>query len=202
MKATKLSIGMVLCASFCLARPTVDFGLRTTRFMIEEMIFFPDGTFDTDIIYEMYWGVSGDLVINLSQNFALRFESFEFKKFDRGGTGLVFFSNVDTDIIFTIPIGKKFSPLIYGGFRFEHIWGLSANDLRGIDPAYELRAGLGSLYHLKNNIALHLDIELYTKLQTQYRRMPIDDMVYNYTSKNFGFNKINLGGRFALLDND
>ncbi len=196
----KIVIAFVLASSFfmCYAQPTVELGIRASRFTMEDVTFFTNTVFSTDVFYEMYWGISGELLICFANNFGLRLETFEFRKLDRGGTCFDILSNLDFDFIFILPIGHKFSPLVYLGGYFKYFWNTPAGDMRGYDPAYELRAGLGAQYRLQDKTKLFLEIEMYTNFQSQSKRWPIEDMIYYYNTTNLGFNRINLGLRYTI----
>lgn len=152
MKKIALPIGILIFFSMSYSQPKVEFGIKTTRFMMEDILMFYGGTWNIDVLYEYYWGVSGELLIGFTKNLYIRFEMFGIKKFDRGGAGINVLSDLNADLIFVLPIGRSFSPLVYCGFSYGRFWDMPMNDCRGIDPAYELRVGLGAQYQLQKKI--------------------------------------------------
>lgn len=198
MKKIALPIGILIFFSMSYSQPKIEFGIKTTRFMMEDILMFYGGTWNIDVLYEYYWGVSGELLIGFTKNLYIRFEMFGIKKFDRGGVGINVLSDLNADLIFVLPIGRSFSPLVYCGFSYGRFWDMPMNDCRGIDPAYELRVGLGAQYQLQKKIKLFLETEIYTKYQSQYRRVPLEDMVYSIYGDALGVNRINFGARLGL----
>jgi hypothetical protein len=198
-----LRLSALVCLTFCIltqatAQPIFTIGIIATRGMSEDIVSFMNGTFNVDVYQEMYWGIGGDLMIDFTKWFTLRFELCDFKFLDRGGTNLEMLSNINTDAIFFIPIGRRIAPLVYVGFQFGRFWNTEPQDYRSFDPVYEVRAGLGTQYRLSGKYAILIEIEMYNKSQSKMIRIPIEDMIYNYQIESFGVNSINLGTRISL----
>lgn len=189
--------------TFCIlpqatAQPTFAIGVKATRGVNEDIISFMSGTFNVDVYQEMYWGIGGDLMIDFTKWFTLRIELCGFKFLDRGGTNLELLSNINTDAVFFIPIGRRFAPSAFFGFRFGRFWNTEPQDYRSFDPVYEIRAGLGTQYRFSRKYAVFVEIEMYDNSQSKMTRTPIEDMIYNYQIESFGVNNINVGTRISL----
>ncbi|MEO0124597.1 MAG: hypothetical protein ABIL69_11420 [candidate division WOR-3 bacterium] len=183
---------------FVYPQPRVELGIKTTRYLMSEMIMFSQGTWNVDIFLEKYWGISSEIVISFTKNIYLRSEFLELKKYDSGGNSLNLLSNLNTDLIAVLPVNWNLRPLFYGGFSYEKYSNLSLNDYRGIAPVYNVRAGSGLLYTRMKNPKLFLEIEMYNYKQSEYRRVPMEDMIFNIRCESLGFNRVNLGLRFQL----
>ena len=197
-KIGTLTIGMLIFFSLGYSQPKVELGMKVTRFMMAEIWTYGGATWDMDVFYELYWGMSGELVIDFTKNICLRLEALELKNYDRGGVSIDIFSNLDADLIIVLPIGRRFSPLVYSGFCYERFWNKPVNDYRSLGPGYEWHVGLGAQYKLRKKVNLFLEIEVYTKYQTEYRRVPLEDMVYSVSSGSLGVGRINFGTRLEL----
>lgn len=198
-----LRLMVLVCLTCCMltqatAQPTLTIGLKATRGMAEEFQSFMSGTFNLDVYREMYWGIGGDLLLNFTRWFTLKFELCEFKYLDHGGTNLEMLSNINTDAMFFIPTSKRISPLVYVGFRYGRFWNTDPHDYRSFDPVYELRAGLGAQYRLPRKCAIFVEIELYSRFQSKLIRVPMEDMIYSVQSEYIGVNEINVGTRINL----
>lgn len=198
LKLTALVFLTLCMLALATAQPTFAIGVKATRGMNEDIVSFMSGTFNVDVYQEMYWGISGDLMIDFTKWFTLRFELCDFRFHDRGGTNLELLSNINTDAVFFIPIGRRFAPSAFFGFRFGRFWNTEPQDYRSFDPVYEIRAGLGTHYRFSRKYAVFVEIEIYNNSQSKMTRIPIEDMIYNYQIESFGVNNINIGTRISL----
>ena len=205
MKIYVIVIMVLILFSFGYTQPKISVGFKATRFMIGCGDEFQGSEWDYEAIYELYWGFSSDLSVDFTKNLSLRVEVLEYKIFDNtegsgnGGSSISLFSNLDADIIYVLPIGSRLSPLVYAGLNYERFMNKPVNDLRGVPvAAYEMRAGLGAQYKLRQKVRLFLELQIFNKCGTGAKRVPLDDMLYWDTCETLGLNRINLGLRLGL----
>ena len=193
LKIVKYTLLLSVCA---FGQPEVEFGLSATRFLLSEGWLFPN-YFDTYVIYEYYWGLSADLTISFTKNLYVRQRIAELKRFDEGGTGLDLLSALDVDLVYILPFFRRISPLIYAGFKYEHVWGKPYNDWRAYGPKYEYRIGIGLNYAVRDRLNIYIEGQLFTKYQ-YYFRHPIIDAMCTETGEILGFPRIDLGCRIRI----
>ncbi len=199
--AITITIALSLISTFASAySPRVQFGVRLSHYDILEGGYLP-GNFNLDIRWEPYFGVSGELLINPLKNLSLRLELAQLRFYTRhqlgGGQSLHLFNNLDADVIYVLPVGKKVSPLIYGGVNLEKYYNKPLEDWRAFGADYDIRLGPGVLWRAKKNIDVFGEVEL-LKWAQMHRHAIYTDAPEAFGYFLFGFPKVSVGVRYTL----
>lgn len=186
--------------SLSFPKPRIELGLKVSRFDVTDWYSVDTGYFDFTVFYEPYYGMSGEFLVSFIKDLYLRGEFGELRFYTKFGKGRSFhlFSGLDFDLIYTIPIKGKISPLAYIGINYERYFGKPDRDIRGYAPTYEFRFGSGLNYRHNEKVKTFLECQLLTKYQIYERKIGSTEEVYKTTKFIFGFPRINLGIRYTL----
>lgn len=180
--------------------PKVKLGIRGSHYMTTDVGYLP-GRFNLDVHVEPYFGVSGELLISPVKNLSLRLELAQLRFYTRrelgGGQSVHLFHNLDADIIYELPFGKKVSPLFYGGINYEKYFNKPIEDWRAFDAEYDIRIGSGVVWRLKDQLELTGEIEL-LNWHMLHRHAIYLDAPESISWFIFGYPKVNLGVRYTL----
>lgn len=198
MKAAIFSLALLFSLSF--PKPRVEVGLKFSRFNITDWYSVDTGYFNFTVFYEPYYGMSGELLVSFIKDLYLRSEFGELRFYTRFGKGrsIHLFSGLDFDLIYTIPIKGRISPLAYIGLNYERYFGKPDRDIRGYAPTYEFRFGSGINYQYKERVKIFLESQLITKYLMYERKIGSTEEVYKTKNFIFGLPRINLGFRYSL----
>jgi hypothetical protein len=175
MKKTIIIASLICVAASCAwAQPKVGVGLKLTRNMQSwgENFMGIDSTIYETWSQEWFWGIGGDLVIDFTRLLTLRMGVLEYNFISNGegegdgGTSLSLFSNINADLIFVLPVGRRISPLVFAGLTYERFYNKPMNDLRAFASPYNIRLGFGGRYLVNDRIKLLLDIQAWDKRQS------------------------------------
>jgi hypothetical protein len=173
-KAIAIAFVLSVIASCGWAQPKVGLGLRLTRNMQSwgDVYMGIDSTIYETWSQEWFWGIGGDLVIDFTSLLTLRMGAVEYNFISNragegnGGTGLSLFSNLNADLIFVLPVGRRISPLVFAGLTYKRFYHKPMNDLRAYASPYNIRLGFGGRYLVTDKIRLLLDIQAWDKTQS------------------------------------
>lgn len=189
--------------------PKVSVGLKFTNFYLRDRYTAYDPEcffFNYTVWYEPYVGVSGELLISFIKDLSLRLELTEFRIYcyrdslpEDGGQRVQFFEDLDADIIYILPLGRRFRPLVYGGLSYSRYFNKPLNDIRAVDPVYEIRLGPGLNYQIQKRINAFCEFQLFTWYQTPSERLiGFLDVAVGTTAYILGLPRINLGLRYTF----
>jgi hypothetical protein len=173
-KAIAIAFVLSVIASCGWAQPKVGLGLKFTRNMQSwgEYYMGIDSTIYETWSQEWFWGIGGDLVIDFTRLLTLRMGAVEYNFISNragegnGGTGLSLFSNLNADLIFVLPFGRRISPLVFAGLTYERFYHKPMNDLRAYASPYNIRLGFGGRYLVTDKIRLLLDSQAWDNTQS------------------------------------
>ncbi len=196
----------VACATVGYARPTLGLGIKLMRNMESWGTFYSlwDGTTYVDWDREWFWGIGGDLLISFTKHITLRMGAIEFNLISNrrgegnGGSSINVFSNLNADMIFILPVGRRVSPLVFAGLTYERFMNKPNNDLRNPASPYNIRLGLGGQYTVGKKTRLLLDIQMWDKRQSEVYIVPeISGMGWDIW-ETLGIIRMNLGVHYEL----
>jgi len=190
----------LISASAFAYSPRVQFGVRLSHYDVLDVGYFP-GNFNLDIRWEPYLGVSSELLISPLKNLFLRLELVQLRFYTRhqlgGGQSLHLFDNLDADLIYVLPVGKKVSPLVYGGVNLEKYYNKPIADWRAFGANYDIRLGTGVLWRVKKNIDVFGEVELLKWAQLHRHAIYFDaPEAFGYFL--FGFPRVSVGVRYIF----
>ncbi len=170
----------VACATVGYARPTLGLGLKLIHNMMSQgtTYILPDTS--TYVVWdqEYFWGIGGSFIVNFTEHIGLSMEAVEFNlNSDRPGEGnggitLDLFSGLNADLVITLPVGRRISPLVYGGVTLKKFFGKPVDDPRNDAFPYNIRLGLGGQYTINDRVKVVADIQMYDKTQTEAEGYP------------------------------
>jgi hypothetical protein len=174
-KVITIAFVISIIASAGWAQPKVGLGLKLTRNMQSwgKSYMGIDSTIYETWSQEWFFGIGGDIVIDFTRLLTLRMGVVEYNFISNGsgegngGTSLSLFSNLNADLIFVLPIGRRISPFVFAGLTYERFYNKPMNDLRAYASPYNIRLGFGGRYLVNDKIRLLLDIQAWDKRQSE-----------------------------------
>jgi len=184
------------------AKPVFELGTKLTYNFTDQKSFYTDtitGQTIQEVYAEPYYGTSVEFLMSFVNRLYFRTDLLEFRIFERGGQAIYSFPFLDSDVLYELPVGSKFSPYLFGGVGFQLFFGKQeAFDARfAFGKTYNIRAGFGMRYELNPKTKLFAECLLYTDNYTLDETLDLFIVEVERTSS-VGINKINFGARFRL----
>jgi hypothetical protein len=182
------------CIGFSL--PVFEGSLKITKFNTTAIIFFPLENHELRI-FEEYLGFGIDGLLNFFNNLYFRMEIAEIRKYEyMGDTKGVLLSNLALDLEYLLPIGWRFSPLVYLGTKYGPYDYRFPKDTLFQIVNNEFHWGLGAVYRLANKSKIILEFQIYSHNKWYFYGSDF----FWYEAETWGIEKINLGFRYRLWD--
>jgi hypothetical protein len=163
----------------------------------------PDSAFYNQYAFkEPHIGVSLEFTVSPVSRLYLRSELAELRFYTDttfgGGWSVQLLSDLNTDLIYVLPIGRRISPLVYGGLSYSRFFDKPGNDIRADFPQFEYHIGSGARWAISSSLALELELELFTNSQYSFLMPGNGNLLWTQNLGGIGLSRVNLGIRRRL----